>query len=99
MTGHSFACLTARCPTLFLPRSAAFGEAAYLAEGAPSGSWDSAGGARLLSGSLQAEQHAQQQAAQQAAQQEAGGSQAAASLPRASPFQGSHPAVMPPASP
>jgi hypothetical protein len=75
--------------------SAAFGEAALLAEGAPSGSWDSAGGTRLLSGALQAEQQAAQQA------QQVGGQQVAVTLPRASPFQGvpSYPLCSPPASP
>ncbi|KAI7841304.1 hypothetical protein COHA_004923 [Chlorella ohadii] len=80
--------------------SAAFGkDAAWLAEGAPSGSWDSAGRSRLLSGSLQAE-HGTQQAAQQV-QQQAAGQQAAVTLARTSPFQGvaSHPVGSPTTSP
>lgn len=85
VTQHSAITVPTRC----LPCSAAFGEAALLAEGAPSGSWDSAGGRRLLSGSIPAEQQAQQAA-----------QQVAVTLPQISPFQDvpSHP-VGSPASP
>ncbi len=101
----SLSCLSACLSSMRAPArpplcSAAFGkDAAWLAEGAPSGSWDSAGRSRLLSGSLQAE-HGTQQAAQQV-QQQAAGQQAAVTLARTSPFQGvaSHPVGSPPTSP